>query len=524
MWSSARAGRRKAAIRASVWLVLAIAYFGAVLLHQPGVYDEGLIVCGAERVAHGQVPYRDFYTGYPPAQFYTIAAVFRAFGTTLLAERVWDTLWRMAIVGLVCVLVGRPAGRRPHPLPLICVGIFTGAADFHLYPMISGTLFGVGALWCATRYLYGHGIRWLWLSGLVAGAGVLYRHDLLFCVCAAVTIAVSYQAIAERKGGWLRAPAVFLAGVLLILAPLVLAVWSAVPHDVLRQAFFEFPMTNAAARRLPLPVPSIPALGDFYLPLAIVVVSAASLRWTSAAQRPVMLLWLLSGGLTLGLATQRLDTVHAYPAILFSLVLLSWHLAEPESRNQNIWSSVWRAAVLCVVLLCYGIVPLVLWRSEVADVMRLPPSEIARAGPVRLEPDQQEAIQYIQRHLPAGKPLYVGTATHRRAYFNDALFYFLADRPQVTRFDMFLPGVTNVAGGQSAIARDIEEKRVEYVVLFSAPLSHEPNGSSVDSGITLLDDAINKDYTEVAHFGRYAICRRRNSQSESPALAGRTPR
>lgn len=510
MWSSAKSRRCKAAIRASVWLGLAIAYFGAVLLYQPGVYDEGLIVCGAERVAHGQVPYRDFYTGYPPAQFYTIAAVFRAFGTTLLAERVWDTLWRMAIVGLVYVLIGRAAGRRPHPLPLICIGIFTGAAAFHLSPMISGTLFGVGALWCATRYLNGHGIRWLWFSGLVAGAGVLYRHDLLFCVCAAVTIAASYQAFAERKREWLRVPGVFLAGVLLLVAPSALVIWSAVPHNVLRQAFFEFPATDAAARRLPLPAPSIPALGDFYLPLAIVAVSAARLRWTPAAQRPIMLLWLLSSGLTLALATQRLDTVHAYPAVLFSLVMLSWQLAEPVSKNQNILFSMWRAAVLCLVILCYGIWPLVLWGSELTEVMRMPPSEIARAGAVRLEPDQQEAIQYIQRHLPVGKPLYVGTATHRLAYFNDVLFYFLADRPQVTRFDMFLPGVTNVAGGQSEIARNIEEKRVEYVVLFSGPLSREPNGSSVDSGITLLDDAIRRDYTEAAHFGRYTICRRRN--------------
>ena len=83
----------------------------------------------------------------------------------------------------------------------------------------------------------------------MAGAGVLYRHDLLLCVCAAVTIAVSYEALAARKGEWLRAAAVFLAGVLLVVAPLVLVVWSAVPHDALRQAFIEFPKINAAARR-----------------------------------------------------------------------------------------------------------------------------------------------------------------------------------------------------------------------------------------------------------------------------------
>ncbi len=508
MRSSAKSERFKPAIRASAWLALAIAYFGAILLHQPGVYDEGLIVCGAERVANGQVPYRDFFTGYPPAQFYTIAAVFRVFGTNLFAERVWDALWRMAIVGLVCVSVGNAVGRRPHPLPLICLGVLTGAVGYDLYPMITGTLFAVGALWCATRYLSSHETRWLWFSGLVAGAGVLYRHDLLFCICAAVTIAVSYQAIAERKGAWLSAPGLFLTGVFLLAAPLFLVVSSAVPHDVLRQAFFEFPAINAAARRVPLPAPSIPALGDIYLPLAIVAVTAARLRWTPAAQRPVVLLWLLSSGLTLGLATQRLDTVHAYPAILFSLVLLSWQMARPESGSQNTLSSAWRAAVLCVVVLCYGIGPLILWGSEVAAVLRLPSSGIARAGPVRLDPEQQEAILYIQRHLPPGKPLYVGTATHRLAYYNDALFYFLANRPQVTRFDMFLPGVTNVARGQSEIARNIQERRVEYVVLFSAPLSQEPNGSSVDSGITLLDDAIKKDYREAAHFGRYAIYRR----------------
>ena len=523
MWLSAISARRKAAIRTSVWLVLAIAYFGAVLLQPPEIYDEGLIACGAERIAHGQVPYRDFYTGYPPAQFYTIAAVFRAFGTTLLAERVWDTLWRLAIVGLVCGLVGRAAGWRSHPLPLICIGLVTGAAGFHLYPMISGMLFAIGALWCATRYLNGDGIRWLWLSGLVAGAGVLYRHDLLICICVAVTIAISYQAIDERRRGWLRALGVFLAAVLLLLAPFVLLFWSAVPHDLLKQAFLEFPATNAAARRLPLPAPSMPALGNFYLPLAIVALGAAGLRRVSAARRPVMLLWLVSGGLTLALATQRLDTVHTYPAILLSLVLLSWQVAEPASRPRNILSSVGTAAVLCLVVLCYGMGPLVLWGSEVADAMRAPPSKIARAGSVRLRLDQRDAIQYIQLHLPAGKPLYVGTATHRLVYFNDALFYFLADRPQVTRFDMFLPGVTNVASGQAEIARNIEEKQVEYVVLFSAPPSGEPNGSSVDSGVTLLDDAIKKNYIEAAHFGRYTILRLKNSQSEKPAL-GITPR
>ena len=53
----------KAAIQATLWLVLAATYFGAYLAQPPGVYDEGVIVCGAERVMRGQLPYRDFNTG-----------------------------------------------------------------------------------------------------------------------------------------------------------------------------------------------------------------------------------------------------------------------------------------------------------------------------------------------------------------------------------------------------------------------------------------------------------------------------
>src|ERR1022692_3318241 len=139
----------KTAIRALCWSVLAAAYIGALLTQPPEVYDEGLIVAGAMRILHGQLPYRDFNTGYPPGQFYTIAGVFSVFGTTLLAERVWDTVWRLAIVALAIVLArAATPWHRPHPLPLICAGLVTGSIDAHLYPMISGMLPCFAAVCC----------------------------------------------------------------------------------------------------------------------------------------------------------------------------------------------------------------------------------------------------------------------------------------------------------------------------------------------------------------------------------------
>jgi len=515
----------KATIRAALWAALAVGYFAALLTQPPDIYDEGLIVSGAVRILHGQLPYRDFDTGYPPAQFYTIAGVFSAFGTTLLAERIWDAVWRLAIVGLVIVVARAAAPRqRVHPLPLICGALVTGAYGFHLYPMISGMLPCLAAVWCAVLYLNQHGVRWLFFSGIAAGTAVLYRHDLAACVCGAVMVASCYQAIAERKRRWLQFPALFCAGVLLVVATPVLYFWLSVPHHALVQSFVDFPRLNFAARRLPLPGPgAILAWCDFYLPLAVIVAAAVALRHATAAHRPTLVLLLTASAATLALTTQRLDAAHAYPAIMFSLVLLCVCLAVRPLENRRLW----RNLLLSGAFFCYGLLQLFVWTWQIAvpseaaqggvapvdlrqDSGNGPPNEIVRAGFIRLALDQRQAIGYIQGHLLPGSPLYVGTATHDRVSCNDALFYFLADRPPATRFDMFVPGSTNSAAVQSEILREIRVNQTGYVVLFRETPSHEPNLSSVDSGVGILDNAIRQDYIQVAEFGRYAIWHRKN--------------
>ena len=39
-----------------------------------GAYDEGILLTGADLILRGQLPYRDFYTNYPPGIFLLIAA------------------------------------------------------------------------------------------------------------------------------------------------------------------------------------------------------------------------------------------------------------------------------------------------------------------------------------------------------------------------------------------------------------------------------------------------------------------
>jgi hypothetical protein len=74
---------------------------------------------------------------------------------------------------------------------------------------------------------------------------------------------------------------------------------------------------------------------------------------------------------------------------------------------------------------------------------------------------------------------------------------------------MFVPGITNSEAVQSEILDSIRREKTEYVVLFQIPPSEEANLSSVDNGVTLLDDGIRQDYRQVAAFGRYLIWHRK---------------
>jgi len=76
------------------------------------LFDEGITLFGADRVAHGAVPHRDFYTLYGPGQFYVLAGLFKLFGTSVLVERIWNTIVSASSVVLIFLIVDRVAPRR----------------------------------------------------------------------------------------------------------------------------------------------------------------------------------------------------------------------------------------------------------------------------------------------------------------------------------------------------------------------------------------------------------------------------
>ena len=72
--------------------LLSILYFLPLISSPVNVYDEGIILTGAERTQKREVPYSDFWTMVHPGQLYALSSVFNVFGTSVLVERLYDIL------------------------------------------------------------------------------------------------------------------------------------------------------------------------------------------------------------------------------------------------------------------------------------------------------------------------------------------------------------------------------------------------------------------------------------------------
>ena len=128
-------------------VIVGLLFAGAALLSgltmlngiQPN--DEGLMLQAAARIAHGQVPYRDFWWFYPPGQPYLLGGLWALFGPSLLTWRIVRVLTDATVAVLAYFLALRaapprlaliswfatacamafPSGPHPFPIAIACV-------------------------------------------------------------------------------------------------------------------------------------------------------------------------------------------------------------------------------------------------------------------------------------------------------------------------------------------------------------------------------------------------------------------
>jgi hypothetical protein len=206
-----RLARRLSAWRVERWLPIAAVWLASVLYVAPKLdrgwfpMDEGTLAQPAERVLQGELPHRDFDDVYTGGLATFDAAVFRAFGTRLIALRFAlfgvFLLWVPAVY-YVATRFARPIVAAAVTLLGVVWSIPTNPSAMPSWYNLFLATFGTAAL---LRFTETRHIRWIVVAGVAGGLSVLVKIVGLYYIAAALFFFAfdehSSAVAGERVGG-----------------------------------------------------------------------------------------------------------------------------------------------------------------------------------------------------------------------------------------------------------------------------------------------------------------------------------
>jgi hypothetical protein len=248
-----------------------------------------------------------------------------------------------------------------------------------------------------------------------------------------------------------------------------------------------------------------------YIPAVCAWAALAALLWSDSRRALLSgpLPWYLLFGTLLALALYpRVDTLHAMMAGPPLFVVGAWALSRAHSTLTRGAGRIRQSLVFTALLVfpVMAVTPLVYWRA--ASVVLDNPLEPApaRYAPLGVERAQLMVVQrtateiggavnFVRAHTQPGEPLL--------AYPMLPMVNFLADRPNLTRFNHFLPGALTPEETAGVIA-SLEANPPRYVVWDHAGVvawETDPNRE--------LTDYIWRCYEQVESFGLLLVLERR---------------
>lgn len=492
----------------TVLLVLATVRYQLMFFHRgANLLDEGSQAAMANRILRGDVIYRDFLTVATPGSFYTVAWLFQLFGIELMVVR-----WAVVALNLGILLAALIIARRLMSWPFAAAsallsvvwGWFLVAPNLY---SLQAMFFVLVALAC-----YLHAARtsgtWLLLAGLACGAAMMVKQNI--GVYAAIALSLS-------SWGSLRRQWYFLAGIGLIVIPslLYLIAIGAGPH--LYENWVYYPL-RLYPRGLTFAYPSFyPFSGPemwqklvIYLPwlvypFAVAALVTMALRQksntdpTRSSEAHALLAVTLFGALTFLQAFPRADFTHILFGLPPAFILLGYlcftcsRLLTP-SRAPRLGYAV---AALCLlpqlVLLRQGDkLTLAGYETEYIPLT----TERGRGVRANLRNAAQidQVTAYLTSHTAPGDPIFVVPWA--------AGFYFLADRPNPTRFDVLLYGDPDV---YPCLIATLDERQPRFVVY---GYGWDVDGKRFSEYAQPIDQYIRTSYEVAARFDEYEIWRR----------------
>ncbi len=423
--------------------------------------DEGFLAYGAVRVMEGQVPNRDFVSLQPPLSFYTAAAMFELFGTSLASLRILGLLIYISIPLLVYGIarnLAKPALSLAAGIPAAVLGIpYFYFVPFAVWQGITATLAAIFLYMQATL----GGRRFLALpAGVLTAVSILLRHDQgLYLVISIFTLtwALKHAQGEPVPGATLkRVFVLWLAGASTMILCFGIY-WAA--EGALAEMFKQliiFPITTYAktsalpfhyfSSRLPFSRNGVIAL--YYLPPIIIIITGIwlvrrRLHRSFCSREAVFTFLVVWSGLFYLQVLTRSDIFHLLMTLSPFFILLAccsgvflknldgilgkWAQNRPVSKVPKILVSVLAGVGATYFLWAISAVCL-------PEMTRFKETLMLERGGVRVENAEATAdvVRAVQKYAPPDRSIL--------CLPYQPMFYFLCERRNPTRWNYLWPG------------------------------------------------------------------------------------
>lgn len=543
--------RARFAVLLALVFVISYIFLFLGMMRRPAMYDEGIVLTGAMRVAAGQIPHRDFYFIYGPAEIYVLAGLFKVFGPSVLAERLFDLFIKALMVTTVFAIVASYCRKSVAVfISVVTILWLFGLNEFGLAVTPVSVLNLISSVLILPVFAGRSSPKLMMAAGAVAGAASLFRYDtgvaLLGIHACVIAIAVCLFPKAAtnrlRIFGSIFWP--YLAGFgLLTIVPLLYYL-SLAPLGPIMRDIIVFPSKYyPRARNLPFPGITLKSFENvgIYVPLAIAAMTLYALvrhrtRPTApgSPEEQKRQGFLIMFGLMLVVmylkGIVRVAPIQMYlaivPSLLLIAVLFEYRAAFPRPARVSInclmllsllpatWSTL---HVIRIESLYHLSVAQRIFHFPQATTPGLQADWCETINPVTRgfcflpEDDRIQAIEFIRSHTRPGQTLYSGLRRHDIVFANDNLIYFATQRLPATRWSHFDPDLQNRYDIQKQMVHELQQNAPPYLVLDSEfELVREPNESSKSSGVTLLDTYIRNQYRPSTQFDVLSIWERRS--------------
>jgi len=495
-----------------IFIVAAI-YYLPILNIGLGPYDEGLILFGAERVLKGQIPYKDFSSAYPPGQYYTIAALFNIFGTSVTTERIYDIAVRALLSLFIFLIIRLLASNKLAFVGWTMSLVWMGHSSYPGYPVYPSVLFIYISVYFLLLHMKHNTIYYVALSAVAIVLAILFRHDLGGYAAIAMAVVLFVMRITGVRKSWTPFISFIVIGMISALPVIIYFFLNSALKFIINDMILMPLNVLTEYAQLPYPSLSIYAFSFYLFPVVLLISVIISLvlmkRKTDHMVAYGGLLISLIGLLFMFQVSVRSDIPHLLPVALTGIVSASILLCSlPETLSLNTWQ---KRGVYVMFIIVFSVafirpistIELILKRTK-GYIVSTVNADMDRIRYLIIDSNLKETVTFIKNNTLENEYIYVGVKNHDQFRFNDPVIYFLAERNCATKYHELDAGVTTTVEAQSEMINELRNNDTPLVVL-AVRDRYEPNLSKIDSNVNLLDNYIGSNYELKKTYGIYEI-------------------